>query len=151
MNVVAKDGTKRSIDWQKGGSNMPKIAPLVSVETLRQLAAELEDEDTCRAFVRSFIGTWDERQATLCRAIQASDAKAAMDVVLSVKVSSAMVGAGRLSQLAANLQVMLLRLGEDIRTSCILDLLTEITSCGRATMVQLQLDYLEPQARQRKT
>ena len=125
---------------------MPKVAPLVSLETLRQLAAELEDEEACRAFVRSFIGIWDERQVRLCQAIRASDAKAAMDVVLSVKVSSAMAGAGRLSQLAANLQAMLLRLGEDIMTSCTLDLLDEITACGRATMAQLQLDYLEPQA-----
>ncbi|WP_158300482.1 Hpt domain-containing protein [Arthrobacter crystallopoietes] len=124
---------------------MPKVAPLVSLEALRRLAAELEDEETCRTFVGSFIGTWDERQARLRQAIQASDAKAAMDVVLSVKVSSAMAGAGRLSQLAGNLQVMLLRLGEDIRTSCTMDLFEEIRACGCATMVQLQADYLEPQ------
>lgn len=130
---------------------MPKIAPLVSLETLRQLAAELEDEETCRTFVRSFTDMWDERQERLRQAIQASDAKSAMDVVLSVKVSSAMAGAGRLSQLAANLQAMLLRTGEDIRTSCILDLLEEITACGRATMIQLRTDYLEPQAGQRTT
>lgn len=73
-----------------------------------------------------------------------------MDVVLSMKVSSAMAGADRLSQLAGNLQAMLLRSGEDIMTSCTLDLLEEITECGRATMAQLQLDYLEPQASQRR-
>ncbi|NMR30393.1 Hpt domain-containing protein [Crystallibacter degradans] len=129
---------------------MPKVAPLVSLETLRQLAAELEDEERCRSFVRNFICIWDERHARLCQAIQASDAKAAMDVVLSLKVSSAMAGAGRLSQLAANLQAMLLRLGEDIRTSCTLSLLEEITACGRATMAQLRLDYLEAKAERQR-
>lgn len=66
--------------------------------------AEELDLESALTFFSAYLDFLPERLATFCAAVVLEDADAAMDRVLSLKVSSTMVGARRLSALAEVLQ-----------------------------------------------
>jgi hypothetical protein len=117
--------------------------PLVSLQVLRALEEELGDASTGRIFVENFIEIWSSRMGRLTVAVRGMDRAAAMDAILSVKISSAMVGAPRLAMLAEEMQ-HLVRDAVALRTwSEAMVLVGEIDACGRETMQQLTRQYLQ--------
>ncbi|UWX97989.1 Hpt domain-containing protein [Arthrobacter zhaoxinii] len=105
---------------------------LISLERLRELSDQVGTE-SCRQFVSNFISMWESRFTRLCQAVQGRDFDAAMDVVLSIKISSDMAGAERLSALGAAAQDLVSRrdiLGLEAMVAA-------VRACGTETMAHL--------------
>ncbi|MDK1360204.1 hypothetical protein QNO00_07980 [Arthrobacter sp. zg-Y1219] len=88
---------------------------------------------SCREFVGNYVALWESRYERLHRAVTGADDAAAMDVVLSIKISSEMAGAMRLAALASAAQQRLVRSGAVDLAS----MLGVIAACGRETMACL--------------
>jgi hypothetical protein len=107
--------------------------PLLRAEVLKGLGDELDDSVAAPGFVRDFIAVWDARYAKLANAVKKHDQDASLDAVLSVKVTSLMLGASRLAQLSTDLEA-------SIRTanmSAAEGLLPAIQECGQLTIERL--------------
>src|SRR5215218_1407715 len=83
--------------------------PVLDLAVLRTLENELSDSSIVQSFARDYIGLWKKRFGYLSSAVQGRDTEAALDAVLSVKNSSAMVGGTRLANLALKLEGLLRR------------------------------------------
>ena len=105
---------------------------LVAREQLLDLSNQLGPA-SCREFVNNYIALWESRYDRLYRAVAGADDDAAMDVVLSIKISSQMAGAERLAALACCAQQRLTRSG----TAELVSMLAVIAACGRETMACL--------------
>lgn len=79
-------------------------APVLDIDVLGRLEEQLGDPDMLRGFIRGYESTLDQRVERLHRALSTQDHDDWMDAILSLKTSSAMVGAEALSQLALQLQ-----------------------------------------------
>lgn len=116
----------------------PAPLPLVDLETLARLEHQLSDPQPARAFARDYIACFQERYLRLARAVGTSNLEVAMDAVLSLRNSSRMVGASRLSAMAAGV--------ESAVTSADIDsarrALPNIEQCGLDTIGELELRYL---------
>lgn len=102
---------------------------LVDCEQMRELINQLGSAPY-RQFIRTYITMWEERFARLHQAVDRADNEAAMDVVLSIKISSQMAGAERLASLARHAQQSLALSG----TAALASMLGLIAACGRDTM-----------------
>lgn len=87
-----------------GEPGPPLAPPLVDPTALRELAAQLESPAVAKGFARDYAKMWDRRYDSLASALGRRDQAAALDAVLSLKTSSAMVGGIRLAQLAGELE-----------------------------------------------
>ncbi|MCY1236237.1 hypothetical protein D9M72_488830 [compost metagenome] len=90
------------------------------------------------AFARDYTRLWDQRQRTLIAAIDHEDRDAALDAVISVKVSSAMVGGTRMSRLAESLEACILT-GDFPAGRALLETLARY---GAATVNELRTHYI---------
>jgi HPt (histidine-containing phosphotransfer) domain-containing protein len=88
---------------------------------------------TCHQFISNYTSLWDSRYDRLYRAVTLADDDAAMDVVLSIKISSEMAGAHRLAELARSAQQ---RLGHSGAAE-LASMLAVFAACGRETMAYL--------------
>ena len=105
---------------------------LVACDQLLDLTDQLGPA-SCREFISNYIALWESRYDRLYRAVTGADDDAAMDVVLSIKISSEMAGAQRLADLAYCAQQRLARFG----AAELLSMLAAIAACGRETMACL--------------
>lgn len=105
---------------------------LVAREQLLDLTDALGPA-SCREFVGNYIALWDSRFERLHGAVARADDAAAMDVVLSIKISSEMAGANRLAALAHTAQQ---RLGSS-GAADLASMLGVFAVCGRETMAFL--------------
>ncbi len=113
--------------------------PLVDVAVLQDLEEQLGRTDMVWNFVNDYARMWGQRQRSLVDSVELEDGVAALDAVISLKVSSAMVGGLRLARLAEALEVTL-RNG-DLRTGA--SVLAMISFHGPATVKELQVRYLQ--------
>lgn len=111
--------------------------PVRSPHELQQLESALSDPQTCNAYIQISIGMWEQRFARLTRAAETGDEAALMDVTLSIKSSSEMLG---LLQLAALADQMKSRI-QDGDLAGVFSLLPPIEACGRLSMRELQQAY----------
>ncbi|RII87133.1 Hpt domain-containing protein, partial [Clavibacter michiganensis] len=90
------------------GSPRPVGAPLPTPSSSepepRCPGALTQGQHACVDFLRFFVDLWPTRWERLDAAVRAGDRPAALDAVLSVKSSAAMVGALRLSDAAGQLE-----------------------------------------------
>lgn len=105
---------------------------LLAVRALHDLRDQMGPA-TCREFVANYIAMWDGRFQRLALAAADGDLPAAMDVVLSIKISSHMAGAERLATLAAAAQEVV----KNYDLSGLTVLLEGISACGAETMLEL--------------
>lgn len=108
------------------GGNAPLLDPSVLAEL---------DEDVPGAatrFASAFIRLWDSRSSRLEQAPRSGDPAAALDAVLSVKSSSALAGALRLSSHAAGLELALRTGTGDVVLLC-----GDLLACGEETLSAL--------------
>lgn len=106
---------------------------LVSSASLRELSRQMGPE-ICRQFVGNYIDMWEGRYRRLVNSLDGEDYPGAMDVVLSIKISSHMAGAKRLAGYAGIAQEMVGR--TDIQG--LLSLLEPMQECGAATLASLR-------------
>ena len=102
---------------------------LVASHRLVELSDQLGPA-TCREFVGNYIAMWEGRLDRLRQAVKAADDADAMDVVLSIKISSQMAGAERLAALAMDAQHQLQLSG----AATLASMLGAIAACGAETM-----------------
>lgn len=122
----------------QGESDRVDRTPLVDPDVLHDLEDQLDSRDAARAFVRDYVAVWDERDGRISSAIARRNQAASIDAVLSLKITSTMVGATQLVSLATALEE-LLREGklEEAESA-----LPQVHRCGLRTMRELTLHYL---------
>lgn len=113
--------------------------PLVDVAVLQDLEEQLGRPDLVWIFANDYARMWEERQRSLVDSVRREDGAAALDAVISLKVSSAMVGGLRLARLAEALEFTLRR-GDLPEVASILAMLS---FHGPATVKELQIRYLQ--------
>jgi HPt (histidine-containing phosphotransfer) domain-containing protein len=112
--------------------------PLLDAVVLHDMEEQLGRPDIAWNFANDYAGMWVERQRSLVDSVEREDRMAALDAVISLKVSSAMVGGLRLARLAEALEATL-RQG-DLRDAA--SVLAMISLHGHATVKELQQRYL---------
>lgn len=113
---------------EDGHTSRISRSPLLDPAVLKDLAEDVGPQ-AATAFAREFAAMWSRRRDALSRALARDDPAEAMDAVLSLRVSSAMVGARRLEELAA-------RLESDLRTKGLASatpFVEGIEQCGEET------------------
>jgi hypothetical protein len=112
--------------------------PLLDTSVLENLAEQLGQPVVAWDFANDYASMWGPRQHRLIASLGREDRAAALDAVISLKVSSAMVGALRLAYLAERLEAAV-REG-DLQDGAAL--LAMIAIHGQATVNDLQLRYI---------
>ena len=115
-------------------------APLLDQETLDDLEDQVGSREIAVTFARDFTDMWSERFERLCAALEAKDAASAHDAILSLKITSAMLGAFRLVNLAAELEHAVNQSDLDRAAQG----LPAIRACGNASVSQLLSTYILP-------
>lgn len=79
--------------------------PLFDDTALDELLESLDhDHDALAGFLSAFVGQWPDRLARIDDRIRANDPDGALTAVLSLKVSSQMIGATQLTSLSSELE-----------------------------------------------
>lgn len=120
---------------KRDGQNLP----LVDTGVLLDLEDQLGRADLATNFVKDYAALWKQRERRLAVSLADEDIDAALDAVISLRVSSAMLGAHRLAGLAHALESAV-REG-DLGRGC--SVLALISLYGRATINELQTRYLQ--------
>ena len=140
FSEVDERGDSDRIGPAKGSPWMPTASgrPILDLAEFQLLEDQVGDPRTARIFASDFARLWRVRYETLAAAVERGDAAAALDTILSLRTSSAMVGGVRLSVLAAHLEEHILN-GElrDARP-----LLNDIADCGQRTVKELRESYV---------
>ena len=112
--------------------------PILDLAEFQLLEDQVDNPSIARSFAGDFAKLWGMRYEVLAAAVGRGDEAAALDAVLSLRTSSAMVGGVRLARLAAKLEGFL-------RTNDFLaarGLLHEVGECGRLTVGELRSSYV---------
>jgi HPt (histidine-containing phosphotransfer) domain-containing protein len=117
-----------------------EVLPLVDPTVLSSLEQQLNDPGPAKAFAQDYVIGFGDRFLRLANSIGNADLPAALDVALSLRSSSTMVGANRLSALAASFESAVLT--ADLETAR--RVLPEIERCGLDTIRELESQYLVP-------
>ena len=121
-----------------GGRNIDRT-PLVDPNVLHDVEYQLNRASAARAFVRDYVAVWDERDSRLSTAITRRNQAASLDAVLSLKITSTMVGATQLVSLASDLEGLL----RDGRLEEAEAALPQVHRCGLRTMRELTVLHLD--------
>ncbi|MDN4642708.1 Hpt domain-containing protein [Arthrobacter sp. PsM3] len=111
--------------------------PLVDPSALQELGSQLDSPAVAKGFARDYTNMWDQRYQSLASSLDSGDEDAAMDAVLSLKTSSAMVGGVRLAELASELEDAI-RVRDAHRARL---LLRQVAESGNETVGELQLSH----------
>ena len=111
--------------------------PLLDPAVLRDLEDQLGGVGIASDFARDYAMLWGQRQGNLVAAVGREDREKALDAVISLKVSSAMVGGARMARLTERLEAFIR--GGDFPAGQAL--LSTIAHHGNATVDELQVRY----------
>ena len=114
------------------------LLPLVDAAVLEELEDELAGSGLARRFARDYAAMWDERYTRLAAAVENQDRASALDAVISLKITSAMVGGLRLAKLAELLEAVIRR--GDFRRGQVL--MVRVAEDGGQTISELQANYI---------
>jgi len=114
------------------------LLPLIDAAVLEELEDELAGSGLAQRFARDYAAMWDLRLARLGTAVDSQDEASALDAVISLKISSAMVGGLRLAKLAELLEG-LIRQGDFVQGQA---LMAGVARDGARTVSELQATYL---------
>jgi hypothetical protein len=121
-----------------GEADAPAAPTLVDPAALQELGVQLDSPAVAKGFARDYARMWDRRYDSLASAIGRHDQAAAINAVLSLKTSSAMVGGVHLAQLAGELEAAV-RSGDMAQAQSFLGALAER---GGQTVDELQFSYV---------
>ena len=124
------------------GAALPQEAagllPLVDAAVLEELDDELAGSGLAQRFARDYAAMWDQRYARLAAAVDEQDSASALDAVISLKITSAMVGGLRLAKLAELLESVI-RLGDFGQGQVLME---RVAADGGQTVSELQATYI---------
>ncbi|MFJ6028429.1 Hpt domain-containing protein [Pseudarthrobacter sp. NPDC092424] len=119
------------------GEGLDGQIPLVDPAVLKDLADKLQSPDIASRFAADYVDLWEVRRARLAAALERNDFPGAVDAVISLRVASVMVGAGRLTWLAQQV--------EDAVNSADFaagrELMAAVCACGIQTVEELAKPY----------
>ena len=114
------------------------LLPLIDAAVLHELEEELAGPGLAQRFARDYATMWDLRLARLETAVDGQDEDLALDAVISLKISSAMVGGVRLAKLAELLEG-LIRQGDFVQGQA---MMPGVAQDGARTVSELQETYI---------
>ncbi|WP_461856085.1 Hpt domain-containing protein [Arthrobacter sp. C152] len=112
--------------------------PLIDSAVLEELEDELAGSGLAQRFARDYAAMWNQRLSRLGAAVDSQDEDSALDAVISLKISSAMVGGIRLARLAELLEA-LIRKGDFVQGQA---LMVGVAQDGARTVSELQSTYI---------
>lgn len=113
--------------------------PLMDPDVLAELSDKLGSPVLAARFASDYLDLWDRRLERLLAGFARGDIPAAMDAVISIRVSSAMVGGHRLAWLAGQVEEAVSR--GDLAAGR--ELLDSVSDCGNETVDELRLIHLD--------
>ncbi|UUL77613.1 Hpt domain-containing protein [Pseudarthrobacter sp. Fe7] len=114
------------------------LLPLIDTAVLDELEDELAGSGLAQRFARDYAAMWDLRLARLGTAVDSEDEASALDAVISLKISSTMVGGVRLARLAELLED-LIRRGDFVRGQA---MMAGVAQDGARTVSEPQSTYI---------
>jgi hypothetical protein len=111
--------------------------PLLDTAVLEDLEEQLGSQEIASNFARDYARLWVQRQGNLVAAVEREDHERSLDAVISLKVSSAMVGGVRMALLAETVEAFIR--GGDFPGGRALAMLAHH---GGATVNELQVSYI---------
>jgi HPt (histidine-containing phosphotransfer) domain-containing protein len=115
-----------------------ELLPLVDARILEDLEEELNGSELALRFARDYAAMWDQRYSRLALAVQNQDRASALDAIISLRITSAMVGGVRLARLAELLET-LIRQGDFGQGQAMMD---RVADHGDRTVSELQASYI---------
>jgi hypothetical protein len=115
-----------------------ELLPLVDAAILQDLEVQLDGSELAVRFARDYAAMWDQRCAKLAAAVENQDLDAALDAVISLRITSAMVGGLRLARLAGILEDVI-RQGDFNYGLAIME---RVAQNGVQTVTELQSSYI---------
>jgi hypothetical protein len=115
-----------------------ELLPLVDTAILQELEDQLDGSELALRFARDYAAMWDQRSAKLAAAIHNEDLRSSLDAVISLRITSAMVGGLRLARLAEILEVVI-RQGDFSQGRAIME---RVAENGVRTISELQSSYI---------
>lgn len=115
-----------------------ELPPFLDTAILQELEEQLDGPDLALRFARDYAAMWDQRCAKLAAAVEVQDMDAALDAVISLKITSAMVGGLRLTRLAELLEGVI-RQGNFGQGQL---LMKRVAEDGNQTVSELQSSYI---------
>jgi histidine phosphotransfer protein HptB len=104
MNTTTEHETKKAVT---GTAAKQTSGPVLDPAWLRQLADELKGREAAIRFALDYLDLLPGRGARILQALSGRNLAAALDAVLSLKVTSSMAGAVALEQLCRALELSL--------------------------------------------
>ncbi|MFB8367837.1 Hpt domain-containing protein [Pseudarthrobacter sp. NPDC055928] len=114
------------------------LLPLVDSGVLEDLEEELNGSELALRFARDYAAMWDQRYSRLALAVENQDRAAALDAIISLRITSAMVGGVRLARLAEVLESVI-REGDFGQGQAMME---SVAENGDQTISELQANYI---------
>jgi hypothetical protein len=115
-----------------------EVLPLVDTSILEDLEEELNGSELAVRFARDYAAMWDLRYTRLAAAVESQDRAAALDAIISLKITSTMVGGLRLARLAETLENVI-RQGDFGQGQSLME---RVADHGDRTVLELQTSYI---------
>jgi hypothetical protein len=118
---------------------LDELLPLVDARILEDLEEELNGAELALRFARDYAAMWDQRYSRLALAVENQDRASALDAIISLRITSAMVGGLRLARLAEMLETVI-RQGDFGQGQALME---RVAEHGDRTVSELQANYLK--------
>lgn len=119
-------------------SNVEEVLPLLDAAVLEDLEEQLNGSELAVRFARDYAAMWDQRYARLAAAVENQDRASALDAIISLRITSAMVGGVRLVKIAEVLESVI-RQGDFGRGQALME---RVAENGDRTVEELQANYI---------
>ena len=119
-------------------ADVEELLPLVDAGILEDLEDQLNGSELAVRFARDYAAMWDQRYTRLAAAVRSEDRTAALDAIISLKITSAMVGGVRLARLAEILE-KLIRQGDFGQGQALME---RVAHHGDRTVSELHANYI---------
>lgn len=120
-------------------SDVEEVLPLLDSTVLDDLEEQLNGSALAVRFARDYAAMWDQRYARLAAAVENQDRASALDAIISLRITSAMVGGVRLARLAEVLE-QVIRQGDFGEGQA---LMARVAEHGDQTVSELQDNYIQ--------
>jgi HPt (histidine-containing phosphotransfer) domain-containing protein len=118
--------------------DVDELLPLVDASILVDLEDQLNGSELAVRFAREYAAMWDQRYTRLAAAVKSEDRAAALDAIISLKITSAMVGGVRLARLAEILEKVI-RQGDFGQGQALME---RVAHHGDRTVSELHANYI---------
>ena len=115
-----------------------ELLPLVDASILEDLEEELNGSELAVRFARDYAAMWDTRYSRLALAVQNQDRASALDAIISLRITSTMVGGVRLARLAELLETVI-RQGDFGQGQALME---RVADHGDRTVSEIQAHYI---------